>query len=73
MTDLSRFQRRPPPLRDEPPLRVTTRDVGRKIGLPEDHPDNLEILANEIPEGCSIEEAKVIAEQILTEVHSQTN
>ena len=70
MADLTRFQRLPPPLIDEPPRRVTTKDIGRRIGRPEDMPDNLEILTQAIPEGCTMEEAKAIAEQVLTDVHS---
>ena len=66
MTDFKKFQRRVPPLVEEPPDRVTTRDIGKKIGEDEeDFIDNLEKLADQLPEDCTIEEAKEIAGRIL--------
>jgi DNA polymerase III alpha subunit len=63
--ELSKFQRFPPELRDQPPKRVTTKDVGKTIGIPEGELNNLEKLVESIPEGCNIEEAKRLAPQIL--------
>ena len=60
------FQRIPPEPRDKPPSRITTKDVGKTIGAPEEEINDLEKLAELIPEGCKIEEAKVIAPRILS-------
>lgn len=54
----------PPPLPNQPPLRVTTKDMGRTLGIP-DAPENLQIIADNIPKDLTIEEASIVAEDIL--------
>lgn len=60
------FIRCPPPIPNQPPLRITTKDVGRQLGLP-DGPENLEIIAANIPPELSLDHDNEEVGRILME------